>query len=523
MEFLKKRVFTGQDCPKLTSSLYVICGLFKDALFQFNSLFTLLYVQLASPISKNPSFTTMFFIITMCLIGSKILAGFFWSVASHFQENGKFRYGAHRTTTFIGALLSTVFSILTFFVAPLFGDGWSYVIAFLVFYTASECIFSINDTGYCSYANQISLNEKTRGRIVGLANAMGSLGSFSVAALAPAISAGNAKQNMSIILIVITTFYFITQTLYCIFMMERATPEHIRMEKKEKTKLSEPLRILFSDTQVFLAVLAFFFLFISQFTLIGNLSSYLYYEFGYGGFGASGKNGGFFSGGVVSFFFSVCYGIGCTISNIVYARVVAKFGKKKTLIASGIVMILSYVFLYTLGLRRGYEIFLFLDVLIHSFFQGFIFLALTMNVYSSAEWYELKTGKQRAASINAAKALAVKVANGAQTGLFYLFLAISPNLLNLNAKVAEFESLNNRGQLAGNIIDEVNNYIGGIPNLESSLSIYRISITFVPMLFILLAVIITVLFVKVNDEKTYASYVQQIQEKRKEPEREEIE
>lgn len=513
MRFLEKRIFTGQDCPKLTSSLFILCGLFKDALFQFNSLFTLLYVQLASPISKSPSFTTMFFVITMCLIGSKILAGFFWSVAAHFQETGKFRYGPHRTTTFIGAILSTVFSILTFFIAPLLGSGWSYVIAFLIFYTASECIFSINDTGYWSYANEVSLNETKRGRIVGFANAMGSLGSFTVAALAPAISAGNARQNMTIILIVITTCYFITQTLYCIFMMERAVPERLKMEE-EKAKVTEPLRILFTDSQVFLAVLAFFFLFVSQFTIIGNLSSYLYYEFGYGGFHTPGIYGGFFSGGVVSFFFSICYGIGCTISNSVYAKVVARFGKKKTLIVSGIVMVISYVFMYTLGLRRGYEILLFVDILIHSFFQGLIFVALTMNILCSAEWYELKTGKPRAASINAAKALAVKVANGVQTGLFYLFLAISPNLLSLNAKVAEMESLNNRGELGGNIITEVNNYISSIDSLEHSLSIYRFSITFVPLLFISAAVLVTIFFVKVNDEKTYASYVKQLEEKK---------
>ena len=507
------KTFTSDDCPKLTSTLFEVASISKEALFQFNSFFLLLYVQLASPITDNPNFTTLFFIVTMGIVVSKILAGFCWSIASHIIESGKFPYGRYRTMTFVGACLSTLLSILTFFVAPLCGSGTLFIVVFLIFYTLSECLFSVNDIGYWSFVNQMSKNEHRRSKITGYTNLFCALGSFSVTALAPAISAGNAKENMSILIIVITSLYFIMQAAYCYFMCERK--EDLTMKTVKKAPVFESLRILFSDRQIFLVVLCYFFLFLSQDLLIGNSANYFYYEYGYGGLGQSGFEGSRMSGGAVSFYFSICFGLGIFISNGVYASIVKHLGKKKLMIASICCIVPCYFFLYFFALSRGNEYFLFVTALIVAFFQGLIFMALTMNVIDSSEYYEAKTGKQRTASIQAAKALAVKSANGFQTGFLYLFLAISPNLLNVNSFVGKCESMNNQGLLEGDIITTVNMYIHTkFDNIEQSLSIYRISMTFLPCLLFVAAVAIAIFCVDVSSEKNYDEYIRIIKERK---------
>lgn len=333
-----------------------------------------------------------------------------------------------------------------------------------------------------------------------------SVGSYLITALSPAISAGNAKKNMTIMMIVLLSCFFIAHMVYCILMYEKA--DDITIDLKNNGKLFESLRIMFTDKQVFLVIIAFFLLFLSQDLIAGNTSSYFYYEYGYGGFSAKGYDGGM-SGGVVSFAFSLCFGLMVCLASVVYPSIAKKAGKKKTMIASLILMAALYLSLYFFGMIRGREIALFVLIAFVGFFHGMILMVLNINVVNVAEYYQAKTGKERSASIQAAKALAVKTANGIQTGFFYLFLAVSPNLIEVNRQVANMESLNNRGELDGNIIDEVNTYIHSISDIEDSLSIYRISITILPMVMMAIAVFLTC-FVYVTDEEKYKSYVEEV-------------
>lgn len=512
MTKLVNRTFSQSECPKSTVRLFEAVSIFKEALFQFNSFFMLLYIQLASPIAQNVNFTTMFFLISMVLIFSKILAGFCWSISSHFLETSKFKYGRYRTMTFLGASLSTLFSFLTFFIAPLCGTGWSYVIAFLIFYTCSECVFSINDIAYWSYINKMSYDEGKRSKILGLTNMIASMGSYLITALSPAISAGNAKKNMTIMMIVLLSCFFISHMLYCILMYEKA--DDVTIDLKNNGKLFESMRIMFTDKQVFLVVFCFFLLFVSQDLIAGNTSSYFYYEYGYGGFSAKGYTGSM-SGGFISFVFSLCFGLMVCFSSFLYPYIAKKTGKKKVMLISIVVMSALYLSLYFYGMVRGREIALFVLTALVGFFHGVILMVLNVNIVNVAEYYEAKTGKERSASIQAAKSLAVKTANGIQTGIFYLFLALSPNLLDVNRQVANLESLNNRGELSGNIIEEVNTYIHSIDGIEDSLSIYRLSITIVPMVLMIIAVFLTC-FVYVTDEEKYKSYVEEVKRRKEE-------
>ena len=508
---LKNKTFTGDNCPKSTIRVFEGISLFKEALFQFNSFFMLQYVQLGSPISQSENFTRLFFVISMVLIAAKLMSGFWWSIASHILENCKFKYGRYRSMTFIGAVLSTFFSLMTFFVAPLFGSGWGYVIAFLVFYTCSECVFSFNDIAYWSYINKMSYDAQKRSKIVGITNLISSLGSYAVTALSPAISAGNAKTNMTILLIVILSCYFVTQMAYCYILVERAEEPEFSM-KTNKGSVFDPIRIMFTDKQVFLVMIAFFLMFLSQDLIAGNTSSYFYYEYGYGGFSAVGVDGGM-SGGVVSFIFSLCFGIAVCVSSYIYPYITKALGKKKTILIFLVAIVILYFLMFFFAMTRGREIMLFIVTALLGFSHGMVLMTCSVNVVNVAEYYQAKTGEERSASMQAGKALMVKTANGVQTGLFYMFLALSPNLLDINKKVANLEALNNRGSLDGNITTQVNDYIQSFTGIENSLTIYRSSLTLLPIILMIAAVVVTC-FVYVTSEKKYAEYVEIVKSKK---------
>lgn len=290
-------------------------------------------------------------------------------------------------------------------------------------------------------------------------------------------------------------------------MYERADDDN---SIKIKKSVFDPFRLLFQDKQIFLVIFAYFLIYIAQDLFIGNTSSLFYYEYGYGGFNASGD---FFNGGVVYFFFSLCFGSALCIACSLFPLLAKRFKNKSMLFVNFALCCIYFILTFFFGMKKGSEYLLFILTFLTGFSFGTILMILNMNVVNVAEYYQAKYNEERSAAIQSVKAFAVKSANAAQTGLFYLFLAISPNLLNINQKIANLESLNNQGLLNENIIDSANKYISSFENLESSLTIYRSSVTLLPMIFILIAVLLSS-FVYVLSEKKYEEYVNIVKERK---------
>lgn len=501
---LVNKTFDSEDCPKSTARAFEFTSLFRDAFFQFNSFYVMLYVQLCSPIIRSTDYVTMFTIISLVLIFSKILAGFCWTLASHMLENAHFRLGNYRTMTFIGAIVSTIAFVLMFFVSPLF-EGWTYVIVFLILYTLEECLYSINDIGYWSIVNKLSYDEKHRSHISSITNVMTSLGGYTVSALSPALANGNLTLNLRILALVLVISYFAASMVYVVVMKERKEPRELH---KEKTPWYEGMRILFTDKEVFIEVFCLFCAFLAQDILISNSSTYFYYEYGYGSFGAKPYGNALLPGGAISFFFCLIYGIGITISEFLYTPVASKFGKKKLINFFTTIQIGLYVLLFFFGFKAGYEIFLFFLIFFIAFTHGFLYMSYIMNSFNVAEYYEYKTGKERSASTMAIKAFGVKTANGVQTGVFYLTL-LSSGLMSINQQVASLEAQGSSDDL----IAEINNTIHA-SDIASNLTIYRALITFLPLALMIVAAALSLFCVSFTDEKKYAFYVAEVKKRR---------
>lgn len=495
------RTFTTEDCPKSGQRLYVGAAFFRDSFFEFSTFFLLLYVQLASPISSDPDYSRMFLTITMASIAIKVLAGFCWTFAAVLLERHRFKNGNYRTLSFIGAVLETVFFLLLFFVSPLF-SGWGYVAAFLVFDTLVECVYSLNDTPYWAYIVKISTNEKVRSRVSSLTNVCCSVGIYLVAGIAPAVTGENTRRNMTILALVLVSFFFVTQMIYVLFLQEREEPWVER-----KTPLFEPFRILFRDKEIFLVILSSFLLNLAQDCYIGNSSTYFSYEFGYGTF-RSPIEGGVLSGGTFSFLFSLIYGVGYILAMLLYPLFQSRAGKRKITFAGFFLEALVLLFLFFFGFVRGKEVLGLILGFLLGFSVGLPYLANMMNCSNASEYYEWKYGEDRSASVTSLRAFAYKAANGIQTGLLYLMLA-SSGLLTTNRTVASLEAKN-----PANLADLANEAIQSTENIEGKLTIYRSFLTFLPMAFLLGAMLIMTFSLSFADEKSYLGMVEEIKKRK---------
>jgi lactose/raffinose/galactose permease len=504
------RTFKGAEPPRSTVVAYEVTSLFRDSLFEFFSLFMLLYVQLASPIAGTSpeSYIPMFFTISMVLIGSRILAAFCWTFASHFLEVGHFRYGRYRTFIFLGCILTLILFLLMFFVSPL-ASGWGYVALFLVFYTLMDCSYSIQDIAYWSFINTLTDDERKKGRIGSLMNFFVAIGTYTVASIAPAVTAGDPKKNLTILAMTLLAMDFIAQMVLVCVMKERYEPEDLR-KVKGKSSIFDGIRILFKDRQIRLVAVANFLFFLAQDVLIGNSATYFYYEYGYGSFGDSGYGKALFAGGEASFIFTICFGVGIALSQFLYPFIAKKFNKKQIMLISAGVLTVTYLFLFFYGFLAGNEYSLYAMAFILAFFHGLVYLAISMNCFDCSEYYEWKYHENKNAPVQSLKAFSVILANGVQTGIFYLFLAVS-GLVSTNSSVAELEARKASGESFADFVSTVNQTIHSQSGIVNSLLVYRSGITLFPLIVSLLAIFISVFAVQVNDEKKFAAMVKEVE------------
>jgi Na+/melibiose symporter-like transporter len=513
---LQNKTFDTIDPPKSTVRVYAFVSLFRDSLFEFISLFMLLYVQLASPIAHlGPSdYVPMFFTISMVLIGSRILAAFCWTFASHVLDSHHYRLGRYRTFMLFGSFLTTITFLLMFFVSPL-ASGWGYVACFLVFYTLMECVYSINDISYWSFINTLSSDEGKKGRIAAIMNLFIAIGTYTVASIAPAVTGGDAKRNLTILATVLISCYFVSQIVMSLTIRERAEPDELSQKPSpKKTTIFEPMKILFKDHQIQLACLCTFLIFLAQDCLIGNASDYFFYEYGYGSFSAIGTtlNGALFPGGITSFIFTICFGVGIAMAQLFYPFLASRLHKKGALFLSLGLITFSYLFLFFYAFLAGHEIALFITAFLLAFGHGIAYMVISMNAFDSSEYYEYRYQENKNAPVQSLKAFPVIIANGAQTGIFYLFLAAS-TLLETNGSVANLESLNTAGEIHGDFIAQVNAVITSTAG-ANDLTIYRAGLTLFPLVISALAILLSIFTVKVNDEKKFQMMVNTIAERK---------
>lgn len=505
---LKNKTFQTDEPPKSIVGLFSVASCFYEAFFEFITLFSLLYVQLASPITQSgpENYRPMLLAITFGLVFVKILVGLGYTFMGYIIDKRDYPFGRYRTFILIGSTLTALFFSMLFFVTPLF-HGWTYVVMFLLFYFLTYLCYAANDVAFFSYLNTFTSDEKRKSMYSSIVNSIGVVGAYITASLSPSITAIDVKRNMTIFALVLVVFYYVFQLLLGIFMKERET---LPLEKTAgMDSIFSPLKLCFRDRQILLTMGVFLLLFVAQDLVIGNSANYFYYEFGYGNFSVHGIQGGP-SGGRVSFFFTLFFGVGNALSGLLYPLFAKRLSKKQILEIFGGLVVVIYLLLFFVGFKRGHENLLYFLSFCLSFVHGIIYTPLFVNCFELREYYQAKTGQDKNGSIQGIRGAIPSLANALQVALFYLFLS-SSGLVETNERIAQFESCQASGGVCLSLSGLNDSILQGVSDFSKN--VYLSSMTFLPLVLTLLAIVLTVFFVKVNDERFYCQCVLKIKEK----------
>ena len=507
MNYKLNRTFSGETAPKSTWLTFCIVGAFKDSIFQFISLFLLLFIQYGTDLPLDPNYNTYFLVITIVLIAVKTIGTLFtFPLMSHLSNIIKIKWaGNFRPWIFLGSLLSMIFFVMMFF-NPF--SGWWFVITFLIEYYLFEAFFCFNDIGYWGFFTTMSSVEKTRAKFGAVSSVFIAIGTYAVAAITPAISGGQASFAIRLIAIVIAALFVISSLILALIMQEKP------INTNYESHYTDCFKLLKKNKYELPALLILMFFFAAQFILMGNSVNLFYYIYGYGNeaiYGSPLASGGFTG---VCFIFTIVYGIASTISQSLYPLINKHFSRKKILTFSIFGLTIMYLLIYFLLSNRANVYWLFLGIFILVLFQGQVNSIILMINNLTIEYNDYLFGERRDKDVMAIREVFGKFSGGIQTLCFYIFLFAS-GLFGLNTAIGNEEAkgiLDSTYNVVGNVNQLIMNTISS-SDYDPKLMIFKALVFIVPMIFMWLILIVYDRFYKL-DEVEYSRIIKVIEERK---------
>jgi len=510
MKYDLSRTYDGDTAPKSSWLTICITGAFKDTIFQFISLFLILYIQYGTNLPLDPHYGEYFLAITIGLIIVKsCFLIFSFPLACHITNAIKFKkLGTFRPWIFIGSVTSMVFFLLIFFNTL---EGWWFVFTFLLFYFLFEFFFCINDISYWGYFTTMSTDEKKKAKFGGWSSVFIQIGSYSLVAITPAVTGGQAGFAMKTIAVIIASLFIVSSLINMLVLKENRN-----MKENYKSHYTDCFKIIKNNKFIIPGNIILVLFFTATFILVGSSVNLFYYTYGYGSepiYGSYLSSGGFQG---VSFIFSIIYGVGLTISQFLYPIINKRFTRKQILatsvLGSTVILGLIYVFLS----RRESVYLLFVAEFILALFIGQINSIAIMINNLVIEYNDYISGERRDREIMAIRAAIARSAGAIQTGLLYLFLNIS-GLSTLNDLIGNYEA---RGisDPSFNVVQSINNAITSVISSNDNdyhVMIFKIFIYIIPMVCFWILLFIYFKYYTL-DEKKFIEIVGAINKRNKE-------
>lgn len=486
---LKNRTFEG-EAPKSTKRLYCSTGMFRDASYQFVSLFLLTFVQFCGlgGLDYETEYLPMYGAITIIIIILRIWDGINDPIMGYLVEKVHFKSGKYRPWIMIGGIGSSLMVICMYWILP---TGWAYVACFGIFYFLWDFTFTMNDIAFWSVLPSLSTKEKTRANITTTLSIFISIGTFAVGAIVPMFASGAQQATYQITAIITSVLYCLSQVILAIFMKEKKVDEK-EEQVEEKIKIADIFKVFFKNDQLRLTIISIFLYYTGSSILTAAGLNYFYFNFGYA------------EGGSYQTIFTVVYAIATLVGQFLYPLLVNKLNiKRKTLLTIctigtvvGYVGIFSYVFLpdyatfFPLLCVVGFITFL---------FQTIIGLVQYVMLQDCIDYNEYKYGERRESPISALRAFSAKIASSIQQGILYVFL-IASSLLTISNDIATLErkyaGVENSKDL---ILIEAEGLTSGIEQWQ--IVVFQIGFALIPLLLVLGCYLVVIFKYKIDENE----------------------
>lgn len=485
MKFVN-RTFEGDNPPKLTKWLYCSSGMFRDALFQFVSMFLITFVQFCALGGVSfEEYLSMFGVISIIVIILRIWDGINDPIMGWLVEKCKFKWGKYRPWIILGALSNSIVTICMFWILP---TGWDYVICFAVFYFLWDFTYTMNDIAFWSVLPSLSQKEKIRANLTTTLSIFISVGTFAIGGLIPLISSGNQMMTYQITSIVVSVLFLLSQLILVIFMKEKKVDDQVAKTDQDM-KLRDIFKVMIKNDQLRVSIIAMLIYYIGSGILVAAGLNYFYFTFGY-------KEGGGYQ-----FIFTVVFAAATFIGQFLFPVLVnkLKLSKMTVMTIASLTTIISYVGLFLfVFIPDPVTWFPLLCVLAFIAFIGqtMMSLILYIMIQDTIDYNEYKYKERRESATFSLRAFSAKIASSIQQGILYLFLFVSALLVvSNNIANAEREFVGNAEQ----IYIEAEKAISTIQDWQ--LIVFHIGFTIVPMVMFLTSYLIIRFKYKITEEK----------------------
>ena len=222
-------------------------------------------------------------------------------------------------------------------------------------------------------------------------------------------------------------------------------------------------------------------------------------------------------------FLAVC-SVAILAAEVLYQVVMKKlkFTKKNALIFSSIIIIIFYLGMFFLFLKKPQEVFWLFCIMgfVIFYFQTTIQVVLYINVQDCIDYNEYKFGERREASIFSLRSLSNKIAGAVQQLIIFGVLSIS-GLLTISNQISGFENdaISMFGQDTERISAYVAEHADALTGAENIAEWQRIVLQggfcLIPLVCFLVCVILMGCFYKIS-EKKHEGIVKEVEKRHEE-------
>lgn len=401
---------------------YCIGATGRDAAYALVSMFVMLYIQYTMKLS-----TAQYAVISVGMIICMVWDAINDILMGILIENTHFKLGKFKPWILSGSIINAIIIVAMFTIRP---SGWGFVVFFLISYLLWGMTFTMNDIAYWGLLPSLSSDPKVRNSLVTIMSIFVCIGQFSVAGIVPTVVAGNAVNAYRSAALIVALAFVGFQLLTVLGVRERG-----RVEGDKKLSLSDILKVFSRNDQLITIGIASLLFNIGCNILIVFGVNFFYVEFGYS------------DSGYLVFMFTVMYGLGTLISQIIYSVIANKFTRDQVLKVTVLVILIGYV----LFIGFGYIIpknALLLDILafIVFFFQGLYNLILIVMLNNTIEYDEYRFNERHDSVISAVRSFSVKLAGGINQGILTLTLILT-GIYEVSQQISHLEN-----QVAENVI-----------------------------------------------------------------------
>ncbi len=492
----KNKTFEGENVPKATKWLFCSSGMFRDLVYQFVSMFLLMYAQYCGIGGQESTeeFVAMYSVITVIIIVLRVWDGFNDPIMGFIVEKAHFKWGKYRPWIFLGALLSSIVTILMFWLPV---HGWAYVACFAIFYFLWDFTYTMNDIAFWSVLPSLSQKEKVRANLTTLLSIFVSIGSFTAGGLVPILSSSLGYTiSYQMFSIVASVLYFASQLILVIFMKERKRDEETE-QTSENMKFRDIFTVLVKNSQVRSSIVGILLYYTGASILVTLGLNYFYFNFGYS------------EAGTYQLIFTVVYAVATLLGQFVYPLLVNKFKfhKMQIFTVASILTVIGYGFLFLYIFLNPVIYFPLLCILglVVFFNQTLISMVLYIFIQDSIEYNEYHFKERRESAVFSLRAFTAKLGSSLQQIVLYVsLLAGSLYAISNQISGAEMEAIKMFGDNAaevGKYVSTIANSITGYENVEFwQRLVYQIGFTIIPGLLMLGCFIWTKCTYKITEE-----------------------